>query len=377
MQTDTLTLTESSQPKKTRRNPRGVFEKAHGSGEWWIRYVDASGRYRREKAGTKSAAINLVRKRKMEALQGKKLPETLRQRVATVHEIATDALEYYRMHKRSYRDDEYRMGRLLGWFGERPAESLTPGDIERRLAGEDWTPATSNRHRSLLSLVFKLAVRARKVKEIPAWQVTRRRENNIRVRFLEAGEETGLRSKIRELFPEHEADFDLALHTGLRRNEQYRLRLDSIDLARAILTVADAKNGERRYVPLNSRAREALKALAGRADGSEFVCPGTVGRLGRDWQRWFEQAVRLAGLRNFRWHDLRHSFASRLAMAGVPLHTIAELLGHKTLGMVMRYAHLAPARLQEAVERLAGNRTDTTTDSSALAGEATASAYVQ
>jgi integrase len=133
-------------------------------------------------------------------------------------------------------------------------------------------------------------------------------------------------------------------------------------------------------VPLNSRAREALKVLARHNEGSEYVCPGSAGRLGRDWQRWFEQAVRLAGVRNLRWHDLRHSFASRLAMAGVPLRTITELLGHKTLGMVMRYAHLALAHLQEAVERLGAyseKPTDTSTDTRAPVGEATAAVHVQ
>jgi integrase len=376
MQTDTLTQTNTKTESKARPNPRGVYEKFPGSGEWWIRYVDASGCYRREKAGTKSAAIKLADKRRTEALQGKKLPETLRQRVATFKEIATDALDYSRLHKRSFRDDRYRMARLQDWFGERPAQSLTPGEIERRLAGKEWTPATSNRHRSLLSLAFRLAVRAGKVKENPVRQVTRRKENNIRVRFLDAKEESALREQIRKLNPEHEAEFDLALHTGLRRNEQYRLRWESIDLARGILTVADAKNGERRYVPLNSKAREALNALARSNKGSEHVCPGTDGRLGRDWQRWFEQAVKLAGVRNLRWHDLRHSFASRLAMAGVPLRTIAELLGHKTLGMVMRYAHLAPAHLQEAVERLAAEPTDTTTDTSQLTDKPAATVYV-
>jgi integrase len=376
MQSDTLVQQGIKREGKAHPNPRGVYEKFPGSGQWWICFWDSQGRKRREKAGTKSAAIKLANKRRTEALQGRKLPETLRQRIATFKEIATDALDYSKLHKRSYRDDKYRMGRLQDWFGERPAQSLTPGEIERRLAGEDWTPATSNRHRSLLSLAFRLAVRAGKVKENPVRQVTRRKENNIRVRFLDAKEETALRAQIRKLNPDHEAEFALALHTGLRRNEQYRLRWESIDLARGILTVADAKNGEKRYVPLNSKAREALNALARTNKGSEYVCPGTDGRLGRDWQRWFEQAVKLAGVGNLRWHDLRHSFASRLAMAGVPLRTIAELLGHKTLGMVMRYAHLAPAHLQEAVERLAAEPTDTTTDTRPLTDKTTTAVYV-
>jgi integrase len=338
---------------------RGVFERKLG--EWWIRYTDAQGRYRREKAGTWAAARDLYVKRKNEALVGRKLPEKLRRAPVLFDEIARDALEYSRLHKRSYHDDRYRMERLLEWFRGRAAESLNAKEIEQCLATPKWKPATANRHRSLLSLTYKLAVRNGKVRENPIQQVARRKENNLRVRFLDADEESALRAKILNLCPWREPEFDLALHTGLRRNEQYRLRWDSVDISRGILTVADAKNGERRYVPLNSAACAALKILASRRNGSEYVCPGSDGTRTRDWQRWFEEAVRLAGIRGFRWHDLRHTFASRLAMAGVPLRTIAELLGHKTLSMTLRYAHLAPAHLQEAVERLVfPNRTDTT-----------------
>jgi len=78
MQTNTLTLPGAKSKTKERRGPRGVFEKVPGSGEWWIRYNDSNGRYRREKAGSKSVAIKLVDKRRTDALQGKKLPERLR-----------------------------------------------------------------------------------------------------------------------------------------------------------------------------------------------------------------------------------------------------------------------------------------------------------
>jgi hypothetical protein len=73
---------------------RGLYEKEPGSGEWWIRYADVTGRIRREKAGTRDAALKLYRKRKTEILQGKKLPETLRRREASFAEIVQDALEY-------------------------------------------------------------------------------------------------------------------------------------------------------------------------------------------------------------------------------------------------------------------------------------------
>lgn len=92
------------------------------------------------------------------------------------------------------------------------------------------------------------------------------------------------------------------------------------------------------------------------------MCSGSATREGRDWERWFEECIIEAKIPNFRWHDLRHTFASRLAMAGVSLRTLADLLGHKTLAMVMRYAHLAPAHLRDAVERIAVTSTDTSTD---------------
>ena len=94
MATQTLTLIDSKEERE-RRNPRGVFQRVPGKNSpWWIRYIDAQGRFRREKAGTKGAAIDLYRKRKNEALEGKKLPEKLRRATVTFADIAKDALAY-------------------------------------------------------------------------------------------------------------------------------------------------------------------------------------------------------------------------------------------------------------------------------------------
>src|SRR5437868_5800280 len=95
--------------RKMKKNPKGIFEKVPGSDIWWVRYADASGRIRREKIGTKSAAIKLYRKRKTEVLEGKKLPDQLRQKPVTFADLAEDALEYSKAHKRSFGDDEIRM----------------------------------------------------------------------------------------------------------------------------------------------------------------------------------------------------------------------------------------------------------------------------
>jgi Phage integrase, N-terminal SAM-like domain len=147
---------------------RGIFEKVPGSGIWWIHWYDAQGRRHREKAGTKSAAIALYRKRKTEVLEGRKMPEKLRRAPVSFREIAQDALEYSRLHKRSVKDDLCRMSKLLEWYSDRSAESITPSDIEDHLQNGHWKPATANRYRSLLSLVYRLAIRAGKMKDQPS-----------------------------------------------------------------------------------------------------------------------------------------------------------------------------------------------------------------
>jgi len=356
---------------KTRREretvkARGVYEKFPGSGVWWIRYADAKGRIRREKAGTRSNALTLYRKRKTEALQGKKLPESLRTPSVSFAQIARDTLEYSRTTKvrEAYRIDRWHMETILGWFRGKSAEELNPQDIERRLnelASDGRKPATVNRYRTLLSLTFSLAVRNGKLVSNPVRLVKRRKENNERVRFLDDEEEAVLRSKIREVSPAHELEFDLALHTGMRRGEQYGLRWQDVDLKRGIITIPRSKHGEVRHIPINSVVFTTLQTLRQLGNGLGYVCPRFQGPESRDAREWFNQVLSHAKIQNFRWHDLRHTFASRLVMAGVPLRTVQMLLGHKRIETTLRYSHLSEAHLREAVERLTAIPTSTTT----------------
>jgi len=244
---------------------RGIYEKAPGSGIWWVRYADAMGRIRREKAGTKSSALTLYRKRKTESLQGKKLPENLRSPMVSFAELAREALAYSKVHKRSYGDDVIRMERLLTRFRERAADSITPQELEQHLAQtaeeSNWAPATINRYRALISLVFRLGIESGKVKENPARLVKHRQENNARVRWLSAEEEVRLRAAVSAACPEHLPELDLALNTGLRLGELYGMEWENVNLARRVLTILRPKNGETRHVPLNGPALLALGEL--------------------------------------------------------------------------------------------------------------------
>jgi site-specific recombinase XerD len=374
--------------EKKRKKQRGVFEKEPGSKVWWIRYADATGRIRREKAGTKGAAITLYSKRKTEALQGKKLPEQLRKRAVTFGEIAQDALEYSRQHKRTYRDDKCRMERLLGWFRHCPADSISPQEMEQRLSEgareEGWAGATVNRYKALLSMTYRLAVRNGKVGDNPARLVASKRESNGRVRWLSPEEEKSLRTVIAEQFPEHMPELDFALNTGLRKSEQYGLTWEAVDWERRIVTIPRSKNGEVRHVPLNGAALAVLEEMHRRSDGSGAVFRNLAGEPLAGPRHWFDLAVLEAELADFTWHCLRHTFASRLVMAGVDLRTVQELLGHKTISMTVRYSHLAPGHQLAAVERLAesGRKdlqeapTDTRTDTALPTRPKRAPAYL-
>jgi hypothetical protein len=141
---------------------RGIFEKDPDSKVWWICYYDQLGKKRREKAGTNSVALKLYRKRKQQALEGKKLPELFRKPSVNFSHLADDALAYLKRNKRSYRTDVPRFASLKEWFGSEPAEELTAREIEYKLARvaekEKWAPSTFNHYRSLMSLSYRLGI---------------------------------------------------------------------------------------------------------------------------------------------------------------------------------------------------------------------------
>lgn len=147
----------------------------------------------------------------------------------------------------------------------------------------------------------------------------------------------------------------LAMNTGLRRGELFHLRWKEVDLERALLTIRGeiSKSGVTRYVPLNAEAQEVLmnwRPLD--LDSKELVFPGRNGnRLDNINSAW-RGLIKLAEITAFRFHDLRHHFASRLVQEGVNLNTVRELLGHSDIKMTLKYAHLAPKHMAAAVEKL-------------------------
>ena len=225
---------------------KGVFEKTPGSGIWWIRYADTAGRIRREKAGAKNAAIKLYSKRKTGVLEGQKLPGQLRSRVVRFSEIADDGLAYCRNHNKGHQFDGYRIGMLRAEFGNHGCD-IPIEDLRGWFSKQVWAPATHNRFKSNLSLIYRLAIENKKATTNPARLLKRKPEDNGRVRFLNqfvpgptdidylkrhTEEEPRLRAVFAEDYPAHVPEFEIALHTGMRPSEQYALTWNRVDLIR-------------------------------------------------------------------------------------------------------------------------------------------------
>lgn len=151
----------------------------------------------------------------------------------------------------------------------------------------------------------------------------------------------------------------LSLNTGLRRGELFSLVWTDIDFKNALVTVrgSNAKSKRTRHVPMNDLAKDTMEKWRDQAPPeSNYVFTGKNGGKFDNVSSSWEQLLDDAGLKDFRWHDMRHDFASRLAMAGVDLNTIRELLGHSDYAMTLRYAHLAPNKMADAVSKISQAR---------------------
>jgi site-specific recombinase XerD len=333
---------------------RGVFERPKGSGIWWIRYADQYGRIHREKIGPRGLAIEAYRKRKAQIKEGNYFPEKMQRRHMLFEDMASMYLEdHSRVNKRSYRDDCQRMRRFTDEFSNKALREITIQDVERLKAklARGVAPATVNRYLGVLKNLFTKAIEWGKTETNPVKAVKLFKENNQRIRFLSHDEEEAL---IRETPEEYRPLIKVALHTGLRRGEQFALNWNNVDFNTGIITITQTKSGEARRVPMNGLVAATLRKLPSRMR-NEYVFTSKVGTPLNPQNfinRVFGPALRKAGIKDFRWHDLRHTFASRLVMDGVDLRTVQELLGHKTIAMTLRYSHLSPGHLQAGVEGL-------------------------
>jgi integrase len=278
-----------------------------------------------------------------------------------------DAIKRYleiTLPRSKHRKNASEQTRLLEWWkeelGDRPLVNITPATIAeardklgktRNRAGKPLSGATVNRYVTALSAVLTVTFKEYGwLQRNPARNVTRLADSKGRERFLSDAERVALlESCDASEFDAFGSIVRLALATGARKSELMGLQWPGVDLERRTVRFMDTKNGEARTVPLAASAVVTLKARKKGRLTLGAVFPYPMSMLDISWRA----SRGAAKLPDVRFHDLRHSAASYLAMSGASLMDIAAILGHKTLAMVKRYSHLSEQHTTAAVDRMA------------------------
>jgi len=337
---------------------KGIYKR----GEiYWIRYAGLDGRIVRESAHSskfRDAETLLISRR--QAIKEGKQPEVKRIGNHTFRELVGQYKKWAE-RQRCFKSKIYLINQLEGTFGHIPLRRFNSMLLEQyqteRL--QKNKPATVNRLIATIKHLFTKAIEWDMVEEEVLKRVRKVKfleENNRRLRYLSKEE----CQKLIEECDKHLRPIVItALNTGMRRSEILTLRwAENVDLNYNFILLEQpmTKNGERREIPINSTLQETLTELfrgtkerPRRIDIPWVFYDPSTGRPYQNVKRSFASACRRAKIKDFTFHDLRHTFASHLVMSGVDLTTVKELLGHKTLTMTLRYAHLAPSHKVKAV----------------------------
>lgn len=274
------------------------------------------------------------------------------------------------VNKRSWKIDRSRLKPILAFFGNRRIGDINPSlvekfkierknaPIERKTKGNETkrkprSIAAVNRELRLLSRVLRLAVDCGEATENACRKVSIFKGEQHRTRYLLPDEEDRLMAVLSDERSPLRNMVVLAINTGLRVGEIFKLKCDHVDFHRDVLHVKGTKTDEDREVPLNDVTRRLLGELVSVARGQDtehvFTNPHTNARYTTVKTAWLTACQR-AGIKDLRFHDLRHTFGTRAADAGVPLNAIRDVMGHKTTAMTERYAHATDEGKRRAVE---------------------------
>ncbi len=331
-------------------------------GSWWIDFRDAEGIRRRKRIGPdKRAAQDVLRS---------VLGQVVRREHLGLVEDSTigfgDFAElWFKRVSGSFSPTTQARWRVIldhhlkpGFQGAR--KSITAGKLEEHVSDRveaQASPGSINLEITILKHLFGRAVKWEYLAKDPAKDLRKLRENPGRTRFLSEEEIESLLAACR---PESQPGATsplllsylrplvlLALNSGMRRGEILGLTRRDVDWENRVATLRRTKNGDARHVFLNEGAISALHGIPPRLDSDRFF-PFT----GEQVTMAFRRACKRAGIPDFRFHDLRHTFASYHAMAGIQARGLQDLLGHRDGRMTTRYSHLSDVYLRSAVDQL-------------------------
>jgi integrase len=324
---------------------------------WYIDFRFKGQRIRESIGPSRKDAEKIIAKKKTEIVENKYLDIRKEPDPIKFHEFAKEYLQWAKTNKKTstYSRDVCIMRGFDKEFEGKYIHEITTWQIDgwKSKRSKVCKVATVNRELALLKHMFSMAVKPwKKLKESPAKDVKHLKGETRRVRYLMPDEIQKLLSNcdglLRGLL---KPLVTVALHTGARKGELQNLQWPQVDFDKGIISLLDTKNGERRDIPMNETVKATLKAME---KTGEFVFPNRNEKRidNAQIQISFCKAIERSGIKDFHFHDLRHTFASNLVMEGVELNDVRELLGHKKMDMTLRYAHLSPKHKAKVVSIL-------------------------
>jgi len=335
---------------------------------WYIDFYYEGKRYK-ESVGAvnKTVAKEKLVIRKREVIQGTYKPKKIE---TPFEKFREQYLEYSQSNKRpkSAARDEASLKHLQKTFDSKRLSDISPFLIEKyktQRKTEGAKPMTINHEMACLRHMFTMAMKWGKAEKNPVREVKFLKEPQGKDRILTYEEEKRLLNYVRsKTKSKHlEAIIITALNTGMRKGEILKLKWENVDFKTGYITVVETKNGEIRKIPMNKSLTTILKNVKSNArlkDDDrlpEYVFCDKEKKPYRDVKTGWWKALKEAQIENFRFHDMRHTFGSRLGMAGVDIKTIQDLMGHKDIKMTMRYSHPTPEHKRRAVEILGSSHT--------------------
>lgn len=259
-----------------------------------------------------------------------------------------------------------KKGQLIWWQKElghlflsdiRPSVILEKKQLllsEKNIRGKVRSKATCNRYLALLSHLFSICWRQWEwIEENPVRKISREKEPQGRVRFLSNDERKKLLIACQESSNNMLFIFVVALlSTGARYNEVRYLKWSDIDLNRGRITIVKSKNTDMRSIPIRGLILKLLKELSSQNTSLGYVFQGKDRKKPLDFRRAIRTSIKKAELNNFRPHDCRHSYATEMLAQGLSLGEIGHLLGHRSIIMTKRYAHLVESRSIDAISKM-------------------------
>ena len=313
-----------------------IFKKEKG-GEWFIRYRDINGKQRQIKAGkTKAIAQELERKILAERDTQKRFGYKPKKEI-TFGEWVVEYLDRIktRVSKNTIANKKSCFKNMSEIFGYKYLSEITEDDFYNFIEN-----ASSNTAKTYQMFLQTFLAEAEECGfNVPTLKIKIGKKPPARVRYLTEEEAERLLRNSGDL----KLLIKMALMTGMRKSEMLNLTWQNIDLKAKLIHIEESKNGERRSVPISNSLLKELKMIENK-NSNERIFKDI-----KSLQYQFEKLLNVSKIKNFHFHDLRHTFASWLAIKGVSLYTIKEILGHKSITMTQRYAHLSPDSRVNAV----------------------------